>query len=284
MRLPGGMRPLLVPTGRPGVIPPQAIVLTGIPDMCEVQNFAPTQEAWEAWFVKAVTAVLEALPPCGIAVLVQTDIRDAGRCQVSKLGLILRGAAEVPSARLLWHKVAHFGTVDESCLGAVKYSHMVCFQRSAPGPAEAEPSPACGIPDVLWRGLKPRGLKNAVRCFGVNMTRAVLLWASRQLGVDTVVDPFCGAGTVLAVGNALGLHAIGVDISQRRVKQASQLDGEALLTYEREVVGSASHLQGAQGDLKGAGVKLSTRARRQVGSKFKGMSKTLLKARTGGAA
>jgi len=261
---------------RPGGVAPKSIILTGIPDVCEVQNFAPTMQAWEAWFLRAAKCVLEALPPRGIAVLVQTDIRENGHGQVSKLSLVLRAASEVDGVTLLWHKVAHFGTVDESTQGAVKYSHMICFWRRG---SEADPEPVCGLPDVLWRGLKPRGLKNAMRCFGVNMTRAVLVWASRQLGVDTVVDPFCGAGTVLAVGNALGLHAIGVDISPRRVKQAGMLDGEALLAYERDVVSSASHLQSAPGDIKGIGVKLSSRARKQAQANFKGMSKTLLKAR-----
>lgn len=259
---------------RPGAVPPRSLVLTGIPDVCEVQNFAPTKQAWEVWFARAAKSVLEALPPRCVAVFVQTDIRETGGGQVSKFALVLRAAAEVKGTKLLWHKVAHFGTVDESCQGCVKYSHLICFQQC---PEEAEPEPVCGIPDVLWRGLKPRGLKNAVRCFGVNMTRVIILWASRQLGVETVVDPFCGAGTVCAIGNALGLHAIGVDISPRRVKQAGVLDGEALLAYERDVVSSASHRQSASADLAGTGVRMSGRARKKAFAGFRGMSKVLLK-------
>jgi len=34
--------------------------------------------------------------------------------------------------------------------------------------------------------------------------------------VDTVIDPFCGQGTVLAVANYMGLNAIGVEISSKR--------------------------------------------------------------------
>merc|ERR1712151_633860 len=86
------------------------------------------------------------------------------------------------------------------------------------------------IPDVVGRGQKPWGLKNAARCMGSGATMAVLKAMRRRLPeVDTIVDPFCGAGTVLAIGNFLGLHAIGVDLSNRRVKQAKALDGEALL-------------------------------------------------------
>jgi len=274
---------------RPGAIPEGAFVLTGIPDVCEVQNTTKTLKDWEEWFVRAARSVLEALPSRGFVVFVQTDIREPGHGQVSKLALVLRAAAEVEGVQFLWHKVAHFGTVDESCQGCVKFSHMICFRRRPTAAEEADaqalvPEPICGVPDVLWRGLKPRGLKNAVRCFGVNMTRVVLMWAARQLGADTVVDPFCGAGTVLAVGNALGLHAIGVDISPRRVKQAGVLDGEALLSYERDVVSAAraaSPLQSPAGEMRGSGVKMSGRTRKQALSGFRGMSKTLLK---GGAA
>jgi hypothetical protein len=39
----------------------------------------------------------------------------------------------------------------------------------------------------------------------------------------TVVDPFCGFGTVLAVANAMGLDAIGVDASARMCRRARQL-------------------------------------------------------------
>jgi DNA modification methylase len=38
-----------------------------------------------------------------------------------------------------------------------------------------------------------------------------------------VVDPFCGQGTVLAVANALGLDAVGVDHSQRCCRAARKL-------------------------------------------------------------
>ena len=39
----------------------------------------------------------------------------------------------------------------------------------------------------------------------------------------TIVDPFCGWGTVLAVANALGLDAVGVDLSARMCKRARRL-------------------------------------------------------------
>jgi cyclopropane fatty-acyl-phospholipid synthase-like methyltransferase len=39
----------------------------------------------------------------------------------------------------------------------------------------------------------------------------------------TIVDPFCGWGTVLAVANALGMDAVGVDLSTRMCRRARTL-------------------------------------------------------------
>ena len=47
-------------------------------------------------------------------------------------------------------------------------------------------------------------------------------YAVRAVSADTIVDPFCGRGTVLAVANQLGLRAIGVDLSAKRCKEAQR--------------------------------------------------------------
>jgi len=275
---------------QPGAVPAGAVVLTGIPDACEVKNFAPSQEAWESWFLRAAGLVLQALPPHGVVIFVQTDCRDAVRGQISKFALVMQAASEqVQPVKLLWHRVVHFGNVDENCHGCVKFSHLICFKKNLPSQGDAEVQqtaiegsmatnatnrngnlePVDGLPDVLWRGLKPRGLKNAARCFGAHMTRTILNWTVKQLGTHTVVDPFCGAGTVLAVGNILGLHAVGVDISPRRVKQAQALDGEALLAYESEAMKAACTTVTAPSDAVAPGVKLSGRVHRQVLGRLK---------------
>jgi DNA modification methylase len=44
-----------------------------------------------------------------------------------------------------------------------------------------------------------------------------------ETSTRVVVDPFCGSGTLLAVANALGLDAIGVDRSARACSAARRL-------------------------------------------------------------
>jgi hypothetical protein len=73
-----------------------------------------------------------------------------------------------------------------------------------------------------------------------------MLW-SKGMGVDAcldavrfvldhtssrcIVDPFCGLGTVLAVANALGLDAVGVERVARRAQRARNLRIAATGSY-----------------------------------------------------
>ena len=45
----------------------------------------------------------------------------------------------------------------------------------------------------------------------------------RTTATRTIVDPFCGFGTVLAVANQLGLDSVGVDLSARMCRKARGL-------------------------------------------------------------
>jgi tRNA G10 N-methylase Trm11 len=45
----------------------------------------------------------------------------------------------------------------------------------------------------------------------------------QHTGCRTVVDPFCGLGTMLAAANARGLDAVGIELCQKRVRRARAL-------------------------------------------------------------
>jgi site-specific DNA-methyltransferase (adenine-specific) len=51
---------------------------------------------------------------------------------------------------------------------------------------------------------------------------------------DTVLDPFCGSGTSLAVAKSRGLDAIGIDISPEAVKLATERTQQEML-FTRQV-------------------------------------------------
>jgi tRNA G10 N-methylase Trm11 len=58
---------------------------------------------------------------------------------------------------------------------------------------------------------------------GVNACRLSCDYLIQQTHTKLVVDPFCGKGTVLAVANAMGLDALGIDISAKRCRAARNI-------------------------------------------------------------
>jgi tRNA G10 N-methylase Trm11 len=61
------------------------------------------------------------------------------------------------------------------------------------------------------------------RAMGREACDAVARFLLEQTTCRTVVDPFCGLGTMLAVANLHGLDAVGVERSTRRAERARAL-------------------------------------------------------------
>eukprot|EP00435_Cladocopium_sp_Y103_P042202 s722_g11.t1 len=163
--------------------PVKTMVFTSLPDMSEVVEFlGPRFEDWEqqrganwgnhGWMAQAVRQILGALPLNGVAVFYQTDVRLAEKGQVSKAFLVLKAAQEVPQAgpvRLKWHKIVHFGTIDQPTWNAVQFTHLLCFAKGPPevarvgcqGLDDEVVDLGSTIPDVLERGPKPSLRKGA---------------------------------------------------------------------------------------------------------------------------
>jgi hypothetical protein len=75
------------------------------------------------------------------------------------------------------------------------------------------------IPDVITDA----GEQKWVRAMGVRAAAHAVRFVRDQVGARVVLDPFCGVGTVLAVANALGLDALGVEKARKRAEQARDL-------------------------------------------------------------
>ena len=62
------------------------------------------------------------------------------------------------------------------------------------------------------------------RAMGVEACVAACKFVLERTACRTIVDPFCGLGTALAVANAMGLDAIGVELSAKRAERARHLE------------------------------------------------------------
>jgi DNA methylase len=185
--------------------------VTSLPDFSEFKNMDFT--AWKLWFVKAASLVLSRCPPQGVVVFFQTDIKHNG-VWIDK-GYLCQKAAEEVGHVQLWHKIACRFAPGRASFGRPAYSHILCFSQDLRGRDRVGE----GIPDVLPQ----TGDVTWTRGMGVDACRAACEFILSSTDSHTVVDPFCGHGTVLAVANSLGLNGIGVELVARRVQKARAL-------------------------------------------------------------
>ena len=185
-----------------------ACAVTSLPDVSEV-NLA--LQAWRAWFLSAVRAVIDAVPPDRAAIFFQSDIRQGGRW-VDKGALVVR-AAEDAGAGVLFHKIVSRRPPGLVTTGRPGFTHLIAVSRELyyEGPL--------AIPDII---VDP-GRQPWVRAMGVKAAAHAVRFARDKAAARVILDPFCGVGTVLAVANRLGVPAIGVERSAKRCDLAREL-------------------------------------------------------------
>lgn len=190
-------------------LPPLSALITSLPDSSELPSLG--FEAWREWFSATTALLLEKLEPESVGIFFQTDVKREGTW-VDKGYLCQRGA-ERAGAALLWHKVVCRAPAGTATFGRPAYAHLLCFSKSLrlePGRSTADVLPRLG--EMTWS-----------RAMGIEACRAACDFVRRETKATTIVDPFCGVGTVLAVANRYGLDAVGVELSKKRAEKAVTL-------------------------------------------------------------
>lgn len=191
-------------------LPADHALVTSLPDYSELPGLG--FEGWRSWFVDTVSLACRAVAETSVAIFFQTDVKREG-IWVDKGYLVGRGA-EAAGAACLWHKVVCRAPAGTVTFGRPAYAHLACYSRALrlePKQSSADVVPSLGA--MPW----PRAM-------GVEACRATLAFLLAHTACRTVVDPFCGLGTVLAVANAHGLDAIGVERSPKRAARARALE------------------------------------------------------------
>ncbi|MCA9675014.1 MAG: SAM-dependent methyltransferase [Kofleriaceae bacterium] len=189
-------------------LPADHAIVTSLPDASEVATLG---DGWAAWFVDTVALACRQVAEPAVAIFFQTDVKRQGRW-VDKGYLVQRGA-EAAGSHLLWHKIVCRVPPGTITMGRPAYAHMLAFSRGLrldAGRSTADVLPSLG--EMPW-----------VRAMGVAACQAAARFLIEQTACRVVVDPFCGVGTMLAVANAHGLDAVGVELSKRRVRKARRL-------------------------------------------------------------
>jgi hypothetical protein len=178
-------------------------IVTSIPEMDEV---GLKLEPYLEFFRTAASLCLQAVKDKGYCIFLQTDRKYKGWVDKS---YYLSDEAQKLGYRCIWHKIALRTEVGKTDLFRPTYSHMICFSKEGP---IGKP-----IPDVVYRGEMT--YPNA---FGLSAVELVVRYL-KDNKIKTIYDCFVGSGTTLAVANALGLNAVGVDLDPKQCEKAKKL-------------------------------------------------------------
>jgi hypothetical protein len=186
-----------------------ASVVTSLPDVSELPALG--LDGWRRWFEEAAVLAMQAVPDDGVAIFFQSDVRRGG-LWLDKGAMVSR-AAERAGMAVLFHKIVCRKPPGTLTRGRASYSHLLGFARAL------RPTLRHATPDVLPDG----GLQPGVKAMGVLACADACRFVIAETTTRTIVDPFCGWGTVLAVANTMGLDAVGVDLSGRMCRRARRL-------------------------------------------------------------
>lgn len=186
-----------------------ASVITSLPDRKELPELG--LDAWRTWFARAAEQVLSGVADDALALFFQSDVRVEGEW-IDKSAIVQAAAARAGST-LVYHGIVCRRPPGTVTFGRASYSHLLAFSK------RLRPAVRRAIPDVLPDG----GLQVGPKAMGARACALACRYILAETATRLVVDPFCGFGTVLAVANALGLDAIGVDKSSRMVRKARAL-------------------------------------------------------------
>lgn len=186
-------------------------LLASIPDISEFNHHDLVK--WKSWFYETAKSVLKKTPPEGVTLFYQSDIKVNG-VWVDKAYLCQK-AAEAVGSELLWHKIICRVSPGMATFGRPAYSHILCFSQSLRLMDLSRSTPDV-IPDL--------GDKTWERGMGLEACLMIAKFLKEQTNTKTLVHPFCGQGSMLAVANAFGLSAIGIERSPKRAEMAKTLN------------------------------------------------------------
>jgi hypothetical protein len=190
-----------------GELPADVAVVTSLPDVSEL---GLPEAAWRSWFVAVAEKACRAVGDRSVAVFFQSDVTREGRW-IDKGHLVHLGA-DAAGAACLFHKIACRAPPGTPTPGRPAFARLLGFSRGLrlDATTTADVLPRLGA--MPWR-----------RAMGVAACEATCRFLLDHTDCREVLDPFCGMGTMLAVAEAYGLRATGVELSPRRAARARTL-------------------------------------------------------------
>ncbi len=190
-----------------------------LPDISEFPGYS--LEKWSEWFTATAKLILIKTPPEGVSFFFQSDIKQDGYW-VDKSFLVQKAAQDL-GRKMLFHKIVCRYPAGTITMGRPSYSHVLAFTEIV------KPDFGKWTADVL----PDTGEKTWVRGMGLDVSMMIAQFVKDQTQTRTIVNPFCGQGSMLAAANFHGLSAVGIERSSKRAEAARSLkispDGKSFL-------------------------------------------------------
>jgi hypothetical protein len=180
-------------------------IITSLPDMEETNH---SLEEWEQWVRETCSLLAASLSQDGIIIFYQTDRKHKG-FNIEKKTLISQ-EFKLMGYDNIFNKIVLKQQPETVNLFRPGFSNMFGFSKAAKS--------GKATPDVLYAGEMV--YKNAM---GFKAGKLAIDFISSQGDTDTIVDPFCGQGSILKLANDNGYNAVGVDIVQEQCNKALKL-------------------------------------------------------------
>jgi hypothetical protein len=186
-----------------------ASIIASMPDISEFPQLSLSE--WKNWFGDTAEIILKATPENQVTIFYQSDIKYEGEW-VDK-SFIIQSKAQKLGHKLLWHKIACRHPVDTVTFGRPSYSHILCFSKKLNLDMKFSTADVLGdIGEQTW-----------VRGMGFQACAMIAKFLKNQAQTSTLIHPFCGEGSMIAWANHVGLSAIGIDRSPKRIEKAKSL-------------------------------------------------------------
>jgi ribosomal protein L11 methylase PrmA len=185
-------------------------IITSLPDLSELSPHM-TQSQYNSWLSDACHLLQDSLDPNGCIIFYQTNRKHKG-ILIDKEFVITSHFLENGFNKVFQKIVLRKepGMLD---MYRPTFSKLFCFSRNLKsGNVSRDVLPADTYQVLTKNGMSIQACQDAVDYIKKKMGSSV-----------TILDPFCGVGTVLAVANANGMRAIGVDIDKKNVSKAKRL-------------------------------------------------------------
>lgn len=180
-------------------------IITSLPDMEEVRL---DKNNWISWIKDTCLLLSESLNENGIIFFYQTDRKYKGEV-IDKKSIISNVFFRL-GYKNIFSKIVLKQEPNTINLFRPTYTNLFAFSKNVKSGKTTA--------DVIHAGKMI--YKNAM---GLNACRVSIDFIKTKIDTDTIIDPFCGQGSVLKISNDMGFNSIGVEILKEQCDKAKKL-------------------------------------------------------------